>query len=248
MATANDIINDALTEIQVLEAGEIPSAADTQLGFLRLNNMMDSFQAERLMIFTIPRINLGNLTIGKQTYTLGIGGDFNIPRPARIERYGIITLNNPGQPLELPLNSFGSDMTVDQWAQIPVKNILSALPLYVWDDGGNPLRNLSYWCIPNALVQATIYPWMALTSFPDLVTDITFPPGYQECVMYQLALRLANPFGGNIPPLLSTMAIEAKARVMSFNMPMLDLGVDPALTAKTGYYNWISDQFGPGPR
>jgi len=247
MASALDIINDALTEIQVLEAGEVLSAADSQLGFTRLNTMIDSFQAERLMIFNVQRINLGSLTIGQQAYTLGSGGDFDIPRPARIERYGIISLNNPGQPLELPLNTDGSNMTVDQWAQIPVKNIQSSLPLYVWDDDGFPLRTLSYWNIPNANVEATIYPWVALQQFADLTTDYTFPPAYAECIMYQLALRLANPFGGNIPPALPGMAVEAKARVKSINVPILEMNIDPSLTSKSGYYNWISDQFGPTP-
>lgn len=242
--TANDIIVDALSEIQVIEAGEIPSAADASFAYNRLNFMIEAFQAERLLIFSIIRINLGNLTVGQQTYTLGPGGFFNQLRPVRIERYGIISLNNIAQPLELPLE----ELTVDQWADIPVKNIQSSLPQKVWDDQGYPLRTLSYWCIPSATVQTTIYPWVQLNSFPDLVTDVIFPPAYYECLLYNLALRLANPFGGNVPPLLSQMAAESKARVKSINVPMLDLMVDPALTKRAGTYNWLSDQIGRGAR
>lgn len=246
MATANDIITDALSEIQVLEAGETATAADAQLALGRLNQMMDSFQAESLMIFTTQRIVLGELTVGQQSYTLGPGGDFNATcpyRPARIDRYGIISLNNQAQPLELPLE----ELTDDQWADIPVKNIQSSLPQKVWDDGGFPLRTLSYWCIPSATVKATIYPWVPLNNFPDLTTDVTFPPGYQECIMYNLALRLSGPFGGNVPPLLPQMAMESKARVKAFNIPILDLHVDPALTSSGGIYNWLDDEIGRGP-
>lgn len=238
--TANDLINDALMEVQVLEAGEIPSAADASLAFTRLNAMLDSFQAERLMIFSVIRVNLGNLVIGQQTYTVGPGAFFNQLRPVRIERYGIISLNNIAQPLELPLE----ELTVDQWADIPVKNIQSSLPQKVWDDQGWPYRTLSYWCIPSANVQATMYPWVQLNSFPDLSTDVTFPPAYYECLLYNLALRLANPFGGNIPPTLPQMAAESKARVKSLNIPMLDLRVDPALTNAGAKYNWLSDSWG----
>lgn len=242
--TALDLVTDALFEIQVLEAGEVASAADSSLAYTRLNKMLDSFNAERLLIFSIVRVNLGNLTIGQQTYTLGPGAYFNQLRPVRIERYGIISLNNISQPLELPLE----ELTVDQWADIPVKNIQSSLPQKIWDDQGWPYRTLSYWCIPSANVQTTIYPWVQLNSFPDLTTDVTFPPAYYECLLYNLALRLANPFGGNVPPLLPQMAAESKARVKALNVPILDLHVDPALTQRAGVYNWLSDEIGRGPR
>lgn len=248
MATANDIINRSLRTINVLEAGEIPTAQESQDALTALNAMIDAWQAERLMIWTVNRVVLGDLVIGQQTYTLGPGGFFDMPRPAQIERYGIISLNNPGQPLELPLNEDGTNMTLDGWASIPVKNIQSALPLYVWDDEGWPLRTLSFWCIPSANVQATIYPWQLITAFPDLVTDETFPPGYEECIVYNLALRLSMEYSGTIPSALPGMAQLAIARIKSKNIPVIEMGMDPSLTSRTGYYNWISDTFGPGPR
>lgn len=248
MATALDIITRGMRTINVLATGETPSAAEAQDGLTALNGMLDTWQSERLMIFSVIRVVLGDLTIGQQTYTLGPGGDFDMPRPAKIERYGIISLNNPAQPLELPLNEDGTNMSYDEWASIPTKNIQSSLPLYVWDDNNFPLRNLNYWCIPSSNVQATIYPWQLLSSFPDLVTDVEFPPAYYECVVYNAALRFTMEYGGNIPPLLPSMASEAVAKVKRINTPMLEMGMDPSLTSRSGYYNWISDQFGPGPR
>lgn len=250
MATANDIIARALRTINAIDPGETPDASESQDAFLALNTMIDAWQAERLMIFTVNRVNLGNLTIGQQAYTLGPGGNFNMPRPAKIERYGIISLNNPSQPLELPLNSDGTNLTVDGWANIPVKTgINSTLPLYVWDDEGYPLRTLSYWNTPSATVQATIYAWQALTAFPDLVTDETFPPGYLECIVYNLAIRLSVEWSGTyMPTYLPKLAQDSIARVKSSNVPMIEMGMDPSLTSRSGYYNYISDTFGPGPR
>ena len=248
MANALDIISRSLRTINAIATGEVPSAAEGQDAFIALNGMIDSFQAQRLMIFNVQRVVLGDLTIGQQAYSLGPGGYFDMARPAKIERYGIISLNNPAQPLELPLNTDGQNMTLDGWASIPTKNVQSALPLYVWDDGGFPLRTLNYWCIPSANVQATIYPWIALNSFPDLVTDIEFPPAYYELLVYNLALRLSAEFGGNIPQIVSSMAVQSVARVKSSNVPLLEMGMDPSLTSRSGYYNWISDTFGPGPR
>lgn len=243
--TANDLIQDALTEIQVYDSADPISASDSQLAFRRLQNMMDSFQAESLMIFTTSRIVLDVLTQGVQSFTLGPGGFFNATcpyRPAQIDRYGILNLNNPSQPLELPLNEDGTNLTQDEWAQIPVKAVQSSLPLYCWDDGGFPLRTLSFWCIPTAPVQPVIYPWVPLSQFVDLTTDYTFPPGYAECIMYQLALRLTGPFDGKITPALAQMANEAKARIKSFNLSVPLMRVDPMMSG-VGHYDWRSDTF-----
>ncbi len=249
MSTANDIINRALREINVLEAGEIPSAQESQDSLETLNGMIDSWQAESLMIFTSSRVVLTpNPTIGVQAFTLGPGGFWDMPRPAKIDRYGIISLNNPSQPLELPMNDTGGNLTVDQWANISVKAVDSSLPLYCWDDEGYPLRTFYLWCIPNSDVQVVIYPWQLLNSFDDLVTDVTFPPAYYECVVYNLALRLTGQFGGNIPAILPGMAQNAMQRVKSINTPDLLMQFDPALTPGRGYYNWISDTFGPTVR
>lgn len=228
-----------------LASGETPTAAEAQDGLTILNQMVDSWQAQRLMIFNVQRVVLPSLTIGQQSYTLGPGGYFDMPRPAKIERYGIISLNNPSQPLELPLNGDGQNLTLDGWASIPTKNVQSALPLYVWDDGGFPLRTLNFWCIPSANVQATIYPWIALNSFPDLVTDITFSPGYSEAVQYNLAIRLAAAnIGTLITALTQKLANDGIACVKSSNVPLLEMNIDPSLTSNRGFYDWRSDTFG----
>lgn len=248
MANAFNIIARALRTINAIDPGETPTAAESQDALTALNAMIDTWQAERLMIFTVNRVLLGSLTVGQQAYTLGPGGYFDMPRPAQIERYGIISLTNPSQPLELPLNDDGQNLTTDEWANIPVKNVQTSLPLYVWDDEGYPLRTLNFWCIPNANVQVTIYPWQLLNSFPDPTTDESFPPGYEECIVYNLAMRLTMEFGGNVPPLLPSMATTAKAIVKSKNIPDMVMGMDPAVTSRGGFYDWRSDTFGPGTR
>lgn len=239
----------ALREIGVLAQGE-PIDGDTQTDCqLRANLMLDSWNAERLMIFQVQRtindIN-GNplaLTAGQQTYTVGAGGNFNIPRPARIERMGIISLTNPQQPLELPMDY----LTDEQWANIPVKNIQSSLPLMVWDDQGFPLRNLWYWCVPNIQVNTAIYVWTALTQFTSLTTSYELPPAYMEAVVYNLALRLGPSYapGSAVNPATAAMASQAIQRVKGMNAPILDIYCDPALITQVGgSYNWLTDNAG----
>lgn len=235
---AQTIIASAMKEIAVLPSGEVPSAAESADCFLYLNNMIDEWTTERLMIFTVAR-QIFPLTVGQQVYTLGTGGNFNIPRPTRVERAGIINLSNPAQPLELPLEY----LTFDQWAEIPVKNIQSALPQKVWNDNGFPLMNLSYWCVPTQSVQTALYCWSMLTAFPDLVTDEEFPPGYANALIFGLAVNIGDMFGRPAPPSVIAKALTAKARVKTINAPLIDLHVDAALVAKGRHYNWRSDLY-----
>lgn len=235
--TGNDVINGALRLIGVLSSGELPTAAESSDGLSGLNTMLDEKNARRLNIFTVPRLGPFNLTVGKQTYTVGTGGDINIPRPPKIDRMGIINLANPSQPLELPL----AYLSLDEWANIPVKNIQSALPQKVWDDQGFPYRTLSFYCVPNVQVQCTIYAWGALGIFPDLVTDVQFPPGYAKWLRYNLAVDLAPEFGVPLSPEILMTARETQATIQDMNAPLNELSCDEALRSPGGVYNWITD-------
>lgn len=232
------IIASAMRVIGSLASGETPNASESSDALGILNRMLDAWSADRLMVFTIT-IQQFPLTSGVQTYTLGTGGMFNTPRPARLERANIVSLSNPSQPLELPLEM----LTDDQWAEIPVKNIQSALPQKLYNDGAYPLMNLSFWCVPNEAVNVSLYMWTQLTQFADLVTDYTFPPGYFEAIIYNLAVRMAPEFGRQMQPDVIGLAVAALSRIKTINLPKLDLRVDAALNAKGRHYNWRSDTY-----
>lgn len=236
--TALDIISKALRMINVLASGEVPSGSEASDALATLNQMMDEWNAERLMIFTINRLVFVPLTL-KQVYTVGPGGDVNIQRPARIEYYSVLSLNNQAQPLELPLDS----LTDQQWqTDVPVKNISATLPTKVYDDGAFPLRNLSYFPIPSAQVNFVYYYWQPLTQFPDLVTPFTFPPAYLKAIHFNLAADLAPEFAAEIPESVAIQAMTTKGKIKLLNAPILQMRCDPGITNKTGgWYNFYSD-------
>ena len=241
---AGALINSALRMINVLASGEQPSAAEQTDALTILQQMIDEWQAERLTIFTIQRTGQQGgpqtfpLVSGQQTYTLGPGGNFNIPRPARIERMSLEWLSNPAQPLELPLEMVNEQ----RWQTVPVKAITSTLPTVVYDDQAFPLRNLSFWCIPTVVSNVIIYYWQPLNTFTDLVTDVQFPPGYFKALRYNLAVDLAPEFGRPLPPEVAMQAMASKAVIESMNLPAFEMRVDPAvIDPKLRSYNWISD-------
>jgi hypothetical protein len=238
--TGQDLISSSLRLIGALASGETPSAAEAADALVILNQMLDAWSASRLTIFTLSR-QVFTLQAGKQSYTMGAGGDFNVARPARIQYWSIISNQNPGQPLELASNS--DFLTDEEWQEIRVKNITGSLPRKVYDDGGFPLRTLSFWPVPdNSSVQTALYTWNSLQQFVDLVTDYNFPPGYAEAIKYNFAIRLAAEWPGTLSQATPILAQQALANIKSMNAPVAKLGCDEGITGGGGTYNWLADQ------
>lgn len=238
--TGNQLIASALRLIGAIAAGETPTAQEATDALFVANEMLDSFNSEKLMIFTILR-NPFTFVVNQQIYTLGIGGDFNIPRPARIERVSIIQQPLATQPLELPMGIL--DYT--QWQGIPVKNTPTSLPQAVYPDYAFPLMNLNFWGVPTVPNQIVLYTWQALSQFSSLTTDLEFPPGYAECLRYNLALRLGPEWlgpGWNPGSFVVQNAMESKARVKSINIVPLLMVCDASLVGDgMAYYNYLDD-------
>jgi hypothetical protein len=237
---AGDLIASAMRLIGATASGEIISAAEATDGLMVLQQMLDSWAADRLLVYTIS-IGTFTLTPGTQTYTLGPGGAFNAARPAKIDSASIVSLNNPAQPLELQIDLY----TDEDWQAIPVKNISSPRPQGVYDDGSFPLRNLSFWPVPSAVVKAILYSWTALTQFTDLVSDVTFPPGYPEAIRYNLAMRLIAEMPGNFNPLMAQvtgeLAVSSLARIRSINIPLIEKNYGDVPSGHGARYNYYSD-------
>ena len=242
--TSLNLISAAYRLIGFLAVEEELAAAYAQQGLEILNQMVDSWSSESLQIFNIAR-QLFTLVPNQQTYQMGLGApDFNVPRPPKITAAGIISLNNPAQPLELPMDM----LTTDRWAQIPVKNITSTLPLELYDDNQFPWRGINFWPVPSATVQVALYTWSALSAFTDLGSTLySFPPAYLQAIRYNLACLLATD--GYMPTdLVMQIAVQSKAAIKASNGQIVDLRCDTALVnPRSVQYDWRSDT-PAGPR
>jgi hypothetical protein len=237
--TGNDVIASAARVINYLASGETLPNADATDALRVLNQMLSAWSTKKKVVFTLTR-SVFNLIANQQTYTYGTGGDFNAARPPEISYASIISNANPAQPVELPCPIW----TDKAWQEIRVKNTATTLPLGLYDDGGFPMRNISFWAIPtSSLTQVAFYAWTALSQFADLMTDYTFPPGYDEAIKYNLARRLAAEWPGTVFSADARMlAMESLATIKSANPDLPKLRCDEALTGKGGNYNWLIDQ------
>lgn len=235
---AIDLINSASRLIGVLASGETLASAEQSDCLLILQQMVDEWQADGLKIFT-ENINIFPFILGTQTYTLGTGANFNMPRPAKIQRMGCQILSNPTQPSEVPITM----LDVDGWANVRVKNISGSYPLFCYNDYAFPNMNLNFWVIPGLASNVVIYSWQPLSTWPDLATtNVTFPPAYLQAFRYNLAMKIAPEFGRQIDPLVMKVAMDSLAALKDINLPAPILRCDPGLSGTgVSVYDWRSD-------
>ena len=242
--TANDLIERSLRTIGVLASGETATGSDAADSFTILNGMMDSWATQRLTIYHTARTAF-NLTASQQDYTIGTGGAFNIVRPLWIVAASIIPDRNASsaQKIELPIQA---TMNTTQWQQVAIKGTSSTYPLEFYYDKAwtAGLATISVWPVPSSSTsQLVLYTPTALIKFADLTTDYTFPPGYEEALRYQLAMRLAPEFGRPIGPEVAALAQDTFGNVKRANGTTETLRLDPALSAHGGRYDWRTDQY-----
>lgn len=239
-----DLLQSAARLAGVLASGENLSGAETSDASLILSQMIDEWQADGLKIYT-ENINTFSFVLGTQTYTLGTGGAFNMPRPAHIKRMGCQILSNPSQPSEVPITL----LDIDGWANVRVKNISGSYPLFCYPDysfvGNPPVMTLYFWVIPGLASNCVIYSWQPLSAWPDLsTTDLIFPPAYAQALRYNLAVLLFTEFKTPPDPGVMLIANNSLQSLKEANLPAPILRCDPGLSGTgTSQYDWRSDTF-----
>jgi hypothetical protein len=232
--TVSDLINGSLRLLGVLASGEVPTANEQTDALSAFTLLLDSMSTESLLIYTKVR-EVFALTSGQQTYTWGVGGNFNSARPQKIENAAVQAFGtNP--VAELPVRIVNQD----QYARLIVKTVRSSVPVYLYNDDANPLANISLWPVPNVGINLVIYSWKALSTYATINTSVALPPGYLRMLKYNLAVELAPEFGVVAPEDVIAIALQAKRNIKRMNSKPIYLGTDPALGSTKGAFNWLT--------
>lgn len=241
---ALDLITSALRKIGVLAVGEIPSGDDAAVALAALQELISSWNTDRLNIFTI-KIELFSLVASKQAYTIGVGGEFDTARPVEITKGNIILPTNPTVRLPMePLND-------EQWGNIRVKSVAAIPYQYYYDRSYSPLTpgpvglaRLYFFPLPNQILQVELFDWQALATPVLLADDLAYPPGYGRTLIHNLAIELCPDFGRTAPPEVVAIAVESKRMVNALNAPSPLMVSDPALQSpsRRSQFNYLSGQ------
>lgn len=214
----------------VYEAGAPIDAADSDDAFDTLNEWVDSLATERLSIYTLLR-TVKTLAANTTSYTIGTGGDINIVRPLWIQNAGLVIDTGVTPVTEIPIRVF----TDDEYAQITPKALTSNLITgiyfdHAWTAG---LATVKPWPVPDVgTTQLVLYTPLALTTFGDLSTGYTFPPGYPRAIRANLALELAADFNVAPSDQVRRMATQGMATIKRANWRPSVVSVDSAIRTR----------------
>lgn len=242
--TVQDHINASLRKLGVLQEGEVPTVGQSNDALFALNAMVDQWQGDRGKIPSVVN-TLWTLTPGQQTYTVGPGGQVNIPRPDIIDHVSYI--NNIFSP---PIEFFLSPLTSDAWAAIPIKTLTSPYPTswyYDYSFSATGLSNLNLWLVPtNSSLQGSIYVPTPFATFAGLQSTVLLPPGYWMMLDCKLAVLIAPEYGVQPSADIKEQAMEAESQVLRTNQHLMDMSLDAGALVQghRGQY-WFDIRVGP---
>lgn len=224
MSIVSDLLKDSMRLIGAIATGETPSAAEQSDGLRSLNRMISAWNAEGLLIFKKTRETFP-LVANQAAYTFGPTGNFNSIRPMKIE---IVKMLVGG--VEVPV----SILNTQEWASIALKNTTSTYPTRVYFEGTYPLETMNVWPIPTDVNSIVIYSDKPITSFATVGDTISFPEGYEDAMVHNLAVRLAPEYGKSPDPVIIAIADKSKAAIKRKNVKPVYAKVDASRLAGHG--------------
>ena len=230
MTTAGDQINAALRLLGVLAEGETTSASVSQDSLAAMNQMIDSWNTERLMVYnTIDQIF--TWPAGFIERTLGPTGDFIGLRPVLLD--DSTYYRDPGTNV-----SFGIKfINQQQYDGIAVKTVTSTYPQVMWINMEFPNIAMTVYPKPTRDLEWHFISVQELAQPATLATDIYMPPGYLRAFKYNLACEIAPEFGVEPSPTVSRIAMTSKRNLKRINNPDDIMSMPYSLVATRQRFN-----------
>lgn len=210
--TARDQINGALRLLGVLAESEEPSAGTSQDALAALNQMIDSWNTERLSVFS-TQDQVRTWLPGQISNTLGPTGTLVGERPILVDdaTYFRDAATNISYGIKL--------INQQQYDGIAVKTVTSTYPQVMWVNMTYPDIELYVYPVPIKPLEFHFVSVEPLMSVPNLSTAITMPPGYLRAFRYNLACEFAAEFGVEPSPQVLRIAMSSKRNLKRINNP-----------------------------
>jgi hypothetical protein len=212
MTTAGDLINGSLRLLGVLAEGETPSAETSQDALVAMNQMVQSWNTERLAVFSTQDqvVTWPPSTISR---TFGPTGDIVANRPITID--DSTYFRDPASGISFGLKLINQQ----QYNGIAVKTVTSTYPQVLWVNMTYPDIEMYVYPVPTKVLEFHVVSVNELTQPVNLATDLAFPPGYLRCFRYNLACELAPEFGTEPSRQVQRIAMTSKRNIKRINNP-----------------------------
>jgi hypothetical protein len=210
--TAGEQINGALRLLGMLAEGETPSAETSQDCLSALNQMIDSWNTERLSVFS-TQDQVFSWGPGEISRTLGPTGDFVGSRPILLD--DSTYFRDPANGISYGIKLINQQ----QYNGIAVKTVTSTYPQVIWVNMTYPDIEMYVYPVPTKVLEFHFISVQELTAPANLATTLAFPPGYLRAFRYNLACEISPEFGVEPSGQVSRIAMTSKRNIKRINNP-----------------------------
>jgi len=236
MDTAGDIINGSLRLLGVLAEGEVPSAETSQDALRAMNQMVDSWNTERLSVYS-TQDQVFTWPAGQLSRTMGPTGDFVGNRPVLLD--DATYFKDPGTGVSYGIKFINQQ----QYDGIAVKTVTSTYPQVIFVNMTFPDIDMYVYPKPTRDLEWHFISVEELTQPATLDTVLHFPPGYLRAFRYNLACELAPEFGVEPAPQVQRLAMASKRNLKRINNPNDIMSMPYSLVATRQRYNIFAGNY-----
>jgi hypothetical protein len=227
--TAGDQINRAFRLLGILAEGETPSAAMSQDALMAMQQMIESWNTERLSVFC-TQDQVFTWPSGLLSRTLGPSGDFVGLRPVLFDDSTYFKAPNGV--------SYGVKfINQQQYNGIAVKTVTSTYPQVIFVNMTYPNAEMFIYPRPTQDLEWHFVSVQELDDPATLATDLFFPPGYLRAFAYNLAMEIAPEFGVEPSPQVMRIAMTSKRDLKRINNPDDIMSLPYAIVASRQRFN-----------
>ena len=212
MTSAGEIINGSLRLLGVLAEGETPSAETSQDALAAMNQMIDSWNTERLSVFS-TQYQVFTWPAGQLSRTLGPTGDFVGNRTVLLD--DSTYFKDPGTGVSYGIKFINQQ----QYNGIAVKTVTSTYPQVIFVNNTFPDVEMFVYPRPTRDLEWHFVSVEELSKPAVLATELSFPPGYLRAFRYNLATEMAPEFGIEPSPQVMRIAMTSKRNLKRINNP-----------------------------
>lgn len=236
METAGDIINGSLRLLGVLAEGEVPSAETSQDALRAMDQMVDSWNTERLSVFC-TQDQVFTWPAGQIRRTLGPSGDFAGLRPVYFD--DSTYFRDPSTGISYGIKFLNQQ----QYNGIAVKTVTSTFPQVIFVNMTFPDVEMFIYPRPTRDLEWHFISVKELAEPATLATPLYFPPGYLRAFRYNLACEMAPEFGVEPSPQVSRLAMTSKRNLKRVNNPHDIMSMPYSIVATRQRFNIFAGNY-----
>lgn len=230
MATAGTVCKRA---IRLLTTNRTPSTDELAEALEALNARVDTLKNEPLFAWS-RQIESLSLVATQYVYTIGPSGDLNTVRPVEIEDAWI---EDSGNSYDVRI------ITDPEYDAIRDKTSTANWPRRINYKATMPTGRLTVWRVPTATSTLKLLTRVVPTSFSAQSDSLSYPPGWEELFVSELAIVLAPEYDVPVPQSVLAMSARARNGVKISNVRPIISGTElAALVGRRPRTNILTDE------